>query len=69
MGVDEPVIQGDILVHDRSEVFPPVDVVSAHSHPESLVTGEVIKSFDYRLAQWNRSYNLRNFAFKEIING
>ena len=55
MRVDEPVVQGDILVDHGPEVLASVDVVGAHSHPESLVTGEVIKSFDYRLAQRNRS--------------
>ena len=55
MRVDEPVVQGDILVDHGPEVLASVDVVGAHSDPESLVTGEVIKSFDYRLAQRNRS--------------
>ena len=53
--VYEPVVQGDVLVDDRSEVLPTVDVVSAHRHPQLLVVGELLYPLDNGLAQRNRS--------------
>ena len=65
--VNEPVVQGDVLVDDRSEVLAPVDVVCAHCHPQRLVLGELLDPLDNGLAQRNRSCQGYRVTFKNLL--
>ena len=60
MRVEEPVVQRDIFIHDRPEVFASVDVVSSNGDTQRLRVSELLVLLDGRLTQrdWGWGQNI-----------
>ena len=60
MRVEEPVVQRDIFINDRPEVFASVDVVSSNGDTQRLRVSELLVLLDGRLTQrdWGWGQNI-----------
>ena len=58
--VQQPVVQRDVLIDDRPEVFASVDVVSSNGDTQRLRVSELLVLLDGRLTQrdWGWGQNI-----------